>query len=34
AMAGIISGTPTRISVDEKTELARIAKGMQDLESE
>lgn len=31
---GIISGTPTRISVDEKTELARIAKGMQNLENE
>ncbi|URR34339.1 circadian clock protein KaiC [Thermosynechococcus sp. HN-54] len=31
---GIISGTPTRISVDEKTELARIAKGMQDLGNE
>lgn len=31
---GIISGTPTRIAVDEKTELARIAKGMQDLENQ
>lgn len=31
---GIISGTPTRIAVDEKTELARIVKEVQDLDNE
>ncbi len=27
---GIISGSPTRISVDEKSELSRIVRGMKD----
>jgi len=27
---GIIGGSPTRVAVDEKTELARIVKGFQD----
>jgi len=30
AYEGIISGSPTRVTVDEKTELARIVKGFQE----
>lgn len=31
---GIISGTPTRVAFDEKTELARIVKDVQSVSGE
>ena len=31
---GIISGSPTQLSVNEKTELSRIVQGVRDVEAD